>query len=133
KFLEARKEAIEVELQLALKESPPPAFPEIARRLGYKIDYIQKRFSTLCRAITARHAAHRKEQQIRKSQLYKEEVRQIVIELHGAGVYPTHKKVLVLLKNPPFKSFTLFNSTLREIREELGLSAKPALFNVTQR
>jgi hypothetical protein len=51
----------------------------------------------------------------------KEQVRQIVLELHQCGFHPTEKRVNSLLHNPPMASFVVFDKVLREIKEELDL------------
>jgi hypothetical protein len=54
--------------------------------------------------------------------ILKEQVRQIVLELHQRGFHPTKECVIPLLHNPPMASFVTLNEILREIREELNLS-----------
>ena len=52
----------------------------------------------------------------------KEQVRQIVLELHQCGLHPAKERVNSLLHNPPMGSFVAFDKVLMEIEEELDLA-----------
>jgi AraC-like DNA-binding protein len=118
---EKRLEEMEAKLRAALKEEPPRPLRQVAASLHRDRGELYQCSDELCRAIAARYIEYKKECARRKRLALKEQVHQIVLELHQRGLHPTRERVILLLRDPPMTSFVTLNEILREIREELNL------------
>ena len=90
----------DLEAVLANDELPPPSMCKIARQVGYAHATLHHHFPDLCRAISARYMAYRKQQGEQKRQQLCEEVRQAVAQIHARGIYPSGARVASLLSVP---------------------------------
>ncbi len=79
---------------LAAEEDPPPAMALVARRLGYYHTDLQPRFPDLCRAISGRYLAHRRQQGERRRDERCDAIRQATIAVHAHGLYPSEERVM---------------------------------------
>ncbi len=116
-----RLDELETNLRAALCEQPPRPLTQVAVSLGYCRMYLYNQWPDLCKAIAARNTEYLKECARERRLALKEQVRQIVIELHQSGLHPTRERVIPLLHNPPMACFVTLQEVLREIREELNL------------
>jgi hypothetical protein len=116
-----RHEELEAKLHAALSEDPPRPLKQVAASLHYNRKDCYRRWRELCCAIAARHTDYRRKRARKRRLALKEQVRQIVLELHQRGLHPTKERVIPLLHNPPKACFVTLNDVLREIREELNL------------
>lgn len=114
-------EELEAKLRAALSEEPPRPLTQVAASIHYNRHDCYRRWPELCRTIAARHTEYMKERARKKRLALKEEVRQIVLELHQCGLHPTKERVNSLLHNPPTVCFIALNEILRQIKEELNL------------
>lgn len=114
-------EELEAKLRAALSEEPPLPLKQVAVSIHYNRLDCYRRWPELCRAIAARHIDYVKECARKRRLALKEQVRQIVLELHQSGLHPSKERVIPLLHNPPMACFVTLNELLREIKEELNL------------
>ena len=118
---EERLEELEAKLRAVLSEEPPRPLTQVAASLHRDRSELYRRWRELCHAITARHAGYRRERARKKRLALKEQVRQIVLELHQHGLHPSKERIIPLLHNPPNSCFVTLNEILKEIRKELNL------------
>lgn len=109
-----------LEAVLASDESPPPSMREIARRLGTHHSFLLQQLPDLCRAISARYLAHRREQGATKRRRLCAEIRQAVHEVHRWGLYPSASRVASLTSQPGFIRDCEARATWQEALQELG-------------
>jgi transcriptional regulator with XRE-family HTH domain len=112
-----------LEAVLASDERPPPPMREIARRVGVSHSFLLQHLPELCRAISARYLAYRREQGARKRQRLCAEIRQAVAEVHGAGRYPSANRIAPLLSQPGFIRDHQARVAWQEALQELGWRA----------
>jgi hypothetical protein len=117
-----RLEEMEAKLRAALNEEPPRPLMQVAASIYCDRSELYQHWDELCRTIAARYIEYKKECARKRRQALKEQVFQIVLELHQSGLHPTRERVILLLHNPPMASFVTLNEILREIREELNLT-----------
>jgi hypothetical protein len=118
---EKRLEEMEAQLRAALNEEPPRFLKQVATSLHRDRSELYLRWDELCRTIPARYIKYKKKCARKRRLALKEQVRQIVLELHQRGLHPSKERVIPLLHNPPKACFVTLNDVLREIREELNL------------
>ena len=114
-------EELEAKLRAALSEETPRPLTQVAVNIHYNRHDCYLRWPEVCRAIAARHIDYVKECARKRRLDLKEQVRQIVLELHQSGLHPTKERVIPLLHNPPMTCFVALNEILRELKEELNL------------
>jgi TniQ len=113
------------ELKRILKEElqsdayPPPPMSRVAKKLGYDHSFLFRHLPQLCRAISSKFEKYRAEQREEKKRLLLHEVRQVTLELHAQGVYPSQVRVRSLLARPwsiriP-EALAMWHSTLKEL------------------
>ncbi len=93
---------------------------EVARRLDYTYSQLYKHFGPLCRAISARYVADRKERRAVQRQQIRDEIRQATSQLHGQGVYPSYDQVQARLSKPWSMRFPGMLAVWHEAVRELG-------------
>jgi len=108
-------------LRAALVEESPRPLEQVADRHGYIANHLRKRHPELCRLIVERYVAHRRKCSEEKKQLFREEIRRVVLDLHMRGIHPAQNTVRPLLENAPTTNLCILTTTLRELRRELGL------------
>jgi hypothetical protein len=111
------------ELKKALDgEHPPPSLQAVASRLKYDRRFLFKHFPDLCRAISASYGEYQKviREQMRKQ--CGEEVRQVALNLYIRGIYPSRRRVAVLLTRPADIERKEAYEVLSKVRHELGLN-----------
>jgi hypothetical protein len=116
-----RLEELETKLRAALNEEPPRPLTQVAASLHYNRYDCYRRWREMCLAIAARHTDYVRDRTKKRRLALKEQIRQIVLELHQRGFHPAKERVLTLLHNPPKACFVTLNEMLREIREDLNL------------
>jgi hypothetical protein len=109
-----------LETVLTGDEDPPPPMRQVAKRLGYRHADLHNRFPDLCRAISARYLAYRKEQSRQKIQRLCDEVRQAIYRIDAQGMYPSAARVAALLRAPGSIRHPAVLATRRETLRELG-------------
>jgi TniQ len=113
------REQCQQALQAVLdRQAEPLGIAHIAKQLGYDTCQLVYHFSEECAVITQRvkeHRLRRKEQHLVR---IREEVRQAVFSLHAQGLYPSQRRVRLLLpgrllRDPEAKE--AWRATLREL------------------
>ncbi|HLM03135.1 MAG TPA: hypothetical protein VK400_18935, partial [Pyrinomonadaceae bacterium] len=109
-------------LQAALTQTPPPTIQTISKSLNVGRDLLYKSNSEICYQITERYRQFIKETCLIRRKERQEMIRNIVLDIHEKGIYPSLTKVAQLLPVP-------FNRTpdlpfLIEVRESLGINKK---------
>ncbi|MBI4320947.1 MAG: TniQ family protein [Chloroflexi bacterium] len=89
-----------LEAVLADDEFPPPSIREVADRLGRPDTLLRHRLPELCRPISARHLDYRKELRRQRTKRLCAEVRKAVWTIHAQGLYPSARRVALLLSQP---------------------------------
>jgi hypothetical protein len=112
---------MEAKLQAALSEEQPRPLTQVAASLPCNRRDCYQRWPDLCVAIAAKSIDYLKERARKRRLALKEQVRQIVIELHQSGFHPTKERVVPLLQDPPLACYVTLNGVLREVREELNI------------
>jgi hypothetical protein len=105
---------------LAGGEEPPPSLQAVTRRLAVSDPVLRYHFPDLCRAISARHLAYRKEQGRRTREHLREDVRQATYQLHHHGQYPSEYRVALLLDRPAAIQIAAARTAWHEALQELG-------------
>lgn len=114
---------IQQQLEEILKGSimPPPPMTEVAKLIGYDKRVIHRHFPVLCRSISAKYLAYKKDSRFQRIQSNCKEVREIVKKLYAEGFYPTEALVGKFLKQPGAFRDKDVRLALREARREIRL------------
>jgi hypothetical protein len=107
-------------LKATLKRKKPPSLYAVARRLGCTPSILQKKLPELSRAISARYLEYRKAQGQRTRERLIAEVREVTLQLHEGGQYPSQPKVMSRLRQPGSIRNLEVHRTWRETLRELG-------------
>jgi hypothetical protein len=115
--IERLKRMLEAEIQSDIY--PPPPMSRVAKKLGYDHSFLYKHLPGLCRAISARFEMYRAEQREEKISLLLREVRQVTLEIHAQGVYPSQVRVRNSLSIPGSmripEALNEWHATLKEL------------------
>ncbi len=95
-------EGVEQKLQQIIdaEEVPAPSMAKVAQRIGHDQSHLVERFPALCRSISRRYFDFRTARRKAWLQGVAEEVRQVVMELHEKGIYPSHEQIKRRLTTP---------------------------------
>lgn len=93
-----RRAELEAFLLARLGAETPPPVSAIARELGLTPHYLRYWFPDLCRQLTARYRAEARLQSAELCMRQVRRVKAIVTTLESAGVYPSFRKVNLLLR-----------------------------------
>jgi hypothetical protein len=116
-----RKLCIQAEMELALKEDPPPSLIDLTRRLGYKNNAsLYNLFPSLCHQISERFKEYNQSTIIERKKQGIQEIREIAINLHKQGKNPIQENVEKLMKSPGSMRQHPKRIALRQVRQELG-------------
>lgn len=99
----------------------PLSASEVRRRLGCSKSLTRKYFPELCRTISAAHSEHRRVRGVQRRETLCQEVKNIAVAMHGAGLEPTCKEVALRLSKPGAIRDPAARSALAEVRLNLGL------------
>lgn len=111
---------VQLALQAALHENPPPSVHQVTKRTGHEKPSIYRLFPELCYAIARRFADHRKVQATLRKDLAYAEVKRVAYELHAKGIKLTRQHLRRLLTSSDYLNIDEGRAALREARSELG-------------
>ena len=115
--IERLKRMLDVEIQSDVY--PPPPMSRVAKKLGYDHSFLYRHLPGLCRAISDKFEKYRAEQREEKKRLLLLEVRQVTLEIHAQGVYPSQVRVRNLLARPGSirvpEALAMWHTTLKEL------------------
>jgi len=106
-------------------EDPPPSIPEVTRRLGFashNIYLLYECHRDACSTITARRRAYLKQRREARMQGYREEIKQIALQLQTHGVALTQKHIAPHMAQPGILRDPKVRELLREVCHELETS-----------
>ncbi|BAT53463.1 TetR family transcriptional regulator [Nostoc sp. NIES-3756] len=109
-----------LEAVLESNEFPAPSMEEVARRLQCDRRSIFKYFPDLCHAISSRYLSDRKAILENKIEQCCEEIRQITLNLHNQGIYPSEKSVSEQMTMPGYLRYRKVRLALQEIQSQSG-------------
>jgi transcriptional regulator with XRE-family HTH domain len=124
RYLDQRKkpfdlEGVSAKLQAELEAIPPRSLRQVSQSLGIIRSWLYKKLPNLCKAISTRYEAFRKDLRKKDKEQLKGEVYRIVVELHSKGVYPSVTYVHSLLSMPNCSN--LLVEVIRELKHEANL------------
>jgi hypothetical protein len=115
---------VELAMYKALKEMPPPALQEVARRLNLNEPPYQK-FPDLCKAISSRYVSYIKAKGAERRELVRQNIQKAIEEITSKGEYPSRQRVSQLLgTNIQPAEFTEAIRTLKKNQDYLGSDEK---------
>ena len=121
-----RRRKINLEkLRMALEETvqnageKPQSASEVRRRLRCSKSLVRKYFPELCRAISAAHLNWRTAQGAQRRKMLCEEVKEIAVGMHKAGLEPTCKAVALRLTKPGAIRDPVARLALAGVRHEI--------------
>ena len=106
-------------------EEPPPSIPEVARRFGFdphNIYLLYECHRDACSTITARHWAYLRQRREARMQGYREEIRQIALQLQAQSVSLTQKHIAPHMTQPGILRDPKVRELLWEVCRELEAS-----------
>ena len=109
-----------LEETLASEEYPPLPLAEVARRLGHQQVELYKIHRTACYQISARYRAYLQQRKETRMQGYRDEIRQIALELRAQNVSLTRKHIAPHLAQPAILRDPKIRELLEEVCRELG-------------
>lgn len=115
-----QKDAVRQRLTEALTEFPPPSFSEVVGRC-LRSAGSRDNFPDLWRTLRARYMEHKRNMWQRKRQIFIDDVRRDVAELHQKGIYPILRLVLASLPEPQYRSPNILAEAVRLARHELSI------------
>lgn len=96
------REKIDSFLRAILNQNPPPSMKEVAGTLKIDKRSLYKHSSSLCRTISARHAEYQKTCCQERQNRHAIKIRQVADLLETNCIYPSRRRVALLLKRPSF-------------------------------
>lgn len=111
----------ELEAILGEQEGPPPSLQEAARRLRYNVQAMRRQCPELCDQIVARYAEYLQARKQQRMEKIAQEIRQVVLQLHKDGIYPSHDQVEAAMKRAGCLRDAEARAVWHEVLEELGL------------
>lgn len=99
----------------------PLGFTQVAKRLGYSPQTLQKHFPQECSLLTMRAREYRKQRKKQREAKVSEEVQQAVLALNGQGVFPSQKQVTNMLSSPNLLRMPVARRALHATRQQLGI------------
>jgi hypothetical protein len=105
---------------LSKNKYPPPTVKDVSEQLDVSYRRLYYLFPDLCRAISARHLAYRRECKLRNINIVCEEVVKIVLLLHAEGVEPTQWQVIRLMNKAAYLREDEVWKAYLSIRHEVG-------------
>lgn len=120
---------VEIALVESLTSNPPQNLRTIAQELHRSLSNLYRYFPDLCRQIKERYERYRNTCRDARKENFCQEIRQIVHRLCQEGIYPSVKNVEAhLLERRTIRHSKLALNTLRQVREECGISTAPNNF-----
>jgi len=118
---EQRTAELRRELQGLLLEAPAVSLPVAGQRIGFHPSYLRQLCPEECAALGSRYLRWRHEaSQLRKARLI-EEVREIVLQLHTQGEYPSVTRVASLLPPTALREWKALPAAVKAARQEIGV------------
>jgi transcriptional regulator with XRE-family HTH domain len=97
-----------------------PAIVMLAREMGYGVNILRDKFPELCKQVSARRHAERRERRKEHMMGICKEIRHTAFLLHEQGIYPSARQVLKLLNDPHILRTKEGHEAWRLTLEELG-------------
>lgn len=120
---------VAIELERVLVRDSPKSIRAIAKDLNRSYTSLYQYFPDLCRRIAQRYELYRRTCRGQKKESFRREIREIVIALHLDGMYPSVKQVEArLYQRRTIRHSKMALDTLRQVREECGISTVPNNF-----
>ncbi|MBD2089121.1 TniQ family protein [Microcoleus sp. FACHB-1515] len=112
----------ELEVIFLKHDCPPQSMEEVARQLDIHRETIFRLFPEICRAISRKYDRFQKvcHQQAIEQSL--EEVKQTVLELYNAGLYPSEGRVAQMMSRPGYLRYKQVRAAIAEAK--LALSTR---------
>ena len=112
---------LQLEAVLLNHTIPPPSLEATARDLGYYRETLAHNFRDLCHAISTKYDQYERARYLKSIKKCCEEVRQVVLQLHGQGIYPSEARVCQYIAKPGYLRYREVRLVLQETRKSLGL------------
>lgn len=116
----------QVESQLAAvlldHKLPPPSLEAAAKALGYRRETLSRNFKELCSAISAKYDQYEEIRFLASIEKCCAEVKQVVLQLHAKGIYPSEARVSECLTKPGHLRYKKVRAVLQETRQTIGLT-----------
>lgn len=107
-------------------EEPPPPAEAAAARVGITYSHLRKLFPDLWRELVTRHATYKKDENARRRDAFRAEVRRIAQELLNAGKYPSRRKVGMLLTETKLKGAHLIVREVKKVLDDFSARTVPS-------
>ncbi len=107
---------------IAAQEEPPPSLRVVAERLGHSVPALRRHCPDLCEALVMRYTESIQAQKQQRLEARAQEVKEAVLSLQSAGVYPSQERVAALLTRPALFLDPEARAAWRQALEELGFS-----------
>ncbi len=101
------------------KEDPPPSLKDVGKLLGYQPTMLYKINRAACYMIAERYTAHRRELREKRLQGYREEIKQIALQLQAEQVALTQRHIRRYLTQPAILRDPAVRVLLREVCYEV--------------
>ncbi|XHX79319.1 MAG: hypothetical protein RBJ76_05135 [Stenomitos frigidus ULC029] len=112
---------LQLEAVLLDHKLPPPSLEATAKVLGHHRETLYRNFKDLCRAISAKYDQYEQIRYLNSINECCKEVRQVVLQLHDQGIYPSEARVSQYLARPGHLRYKKVRAVLQETRENLSL------------
>jgi hypothetical protein len=112
---------LQLEAALLNHKLPPPSLEATAKVLGHHRETLYRNFKDLCRAISAKYDKYEQIRYLNSINECCEEVRQVVLQLHDRGIYPSEARVSQYLAKPGHLRYKKVRAVLQETRKNLSL------------
>ena len=119
-----RPETLRQDLQaiITAQEELPPSLQEVAQRLGHSVPALRRNCPDLCEALVRRYTVYIQAQKQQRLETRAKEIREAVLSLQSAGVYPSQERVAALLARPAFFLDPEARDVWHQVLDELGFS-----------
>jgi hypothetical protein len=86
--------------EVLASDAEVPSIYELVRELGYPHHVVWSKFTELCKQVSARRSAERKERRAQRMAVIVEEIRCTAFLLHERSIYPSSTQIGKVLKDP---------------------------------
>jgi len=113
-----------IEAAIISDENPPPSVKDVANRLRCHTSTLYDHFLDECYTIAARYISYQKARSRQNLKLLCQKVRETVLRLNSEGIYPTARRVSIVINKPAFMKIREVRATFHEVRREIGIEVK---------
>ncbi|MBT2643432.1 TniQ family protein [Bacillus sp. ISL-41] len=113
---------IEEKLLLELSQEIPLSLSEFIKKYGFPHSTVKRYYPNLCNKIVFRYKKYKDQSKIERTKRIKDEIKDVILDLHQQGVFPYRKLVQRSLKQPAVFRNPVYREYWEKLILQLGYS-----------